>query len=416
MMIINVKNINYLLLTLVFFANATKAQNPRKIRISPKLAYGGPVSEYFEKIEYIPLETTKESLFGDINSLDITNDSYVITDYDTKYVLFFRLNGKFIRKIKSPSGTFPQVTYNGFYDRVQISYQSVETGVIKKKKVCNIYGEETNAKEDQGKREIFLEPTYSIKFNNSHVNSLESLKDTTIYLVEVYKDNTLYNKLLPINPSKNPGFCYFGGNLNSNPKSYHIQNKSLLLSTPIDKSVYKIDKDKALKVFEISFPAGIEYPKDRLKITDHKVLDSLKKTSLSPNLIFNVENLILDKNKLVLKGESPMYVANMNTGDPNYIFNFICDTISGKVVALERLNPDPSSYYLPIFNQRGDLMTNGIKYYNETYYSHISSLDLFSAHNATKNKKPQYSPVLKEYFSTQNRKSNPVIVRMKLKE
>lgn len=33
----------------------------KEIRIDPKAAHGGNISEYFDSIEYIPLETNKES-------------------------------------------------------------------------------------------------------------------------------------------------------------------------------------------------------------------------------------------------------------------------------------------------------------------------------------------------------------------
>ena len=74
------KYLSYILFSFILFTSAAKAQSPQKIRIVPKQAYGGPVSEYFNKIEYIPLETSKESLFGDINNLTITDDSYIISD------------------------------------------------------------------------------------------------------------------------------------------------------------------------------------------------------------------------------------------------------------------------------------------------------------------------------------------------
>jgi len=73
----DVKYLSYILFSLVLFANSTKAQSPQKIRIIPKQAYGGPVSKFFDSIEYVPLETNKESLFGDINRLTITDESYI---------------------------------------------------------------------------------------------------------------------------------------------------------------------------------------------------------------------------------------------------------------------------------------------------------------------------------------------------
>lgn len=343
----------------------------------------------------------------------------MITDNDTKSVLFFKQNGKFIKKVKSPSGTFSQIIFDRFNDKIQIAYTDWESGLIKQRKTYTSSGEEQydvkNSKDEWISGDIILEPGYTIKFNDSHINTLSNLQDTIIYLIHVYKGKSLYNKFLPVNPSKSPGFCYFAGNLSKKPDSYYVQDNSVLISMPIDKSVYKIDKDKAVKVFDVGFPKGIEFPKDMLKINDTRILDSLKKVPLSPNLIFNLANIFFDKNKLVFKGQSPMYVSNMNTGNPNYIFNFIYDQISNHVVALEKLNPDASSYYLPAFNPRDNLMVNGIRFYKESYYSHISSLDLFFARDATGDKNPKYPPVLRNYFSSQNRKSNPVIVRMKLK-
>lgn len=66
-------------------------QKTPKIRINPGQAYGGTMQEYFDSIEYIPLETTQESLFGDISQLLVTDTGFVINDSDTKTILFFRL-------------------------------------------------------------------------------------------------------------------------------------------------------------------------------------------------------------------------------------------------------------------------------------------------------------------------------------
>ncbi|MEO8399854.1 MAG: hypothetical protein ABI550_08590, partial [Ignavibacteriaceae bacterium] len=53
------------LLFICFYKNSL-AQNVPKLRIDPAQAYGGSLASVFSSIEYIPLETTKESLFGDV--------------------------------------------------------------------------------------------------------------------------------------------------------------------------------------------------------------------------------------------------------------------------------------------------------------------------------------------------------------
>lgn len=401
-------------------SNFVKAQSSTKIRVDPKHAYGGYVSEYFTDIEYIPLETTKESLFGDIEKLIITDDSFVITDLDTRSVLFFKTNGKFIKKIRFSTNSFPDIVYNGFEKYLKINYIDVESYKVETTKIFTIFGdEETDGLLNIDKKElnhIPLNKEYSIKFNSARINTLKEIRDSSIYLIEVYKGDSLYNTLLPVNPAVSPGFCYFAGKFNGDHASYYVQNESLLVSMPIENSIYKIDKDSAKKVYDVSFPANREFPKEVLKVTDIQILDSLKKVSRSPNLIYNLEKIFLDGNKLVFKGLSPIYVSNMNTGDPNYIFNFIYDPTANSTVSMERLVPDLSSYYLPVFNPRDKLMTDGIMFYKSYYYSHISSLDMFYSRDAASHKETKYPKTIENYFSSQSRKSNPVIVRMKLKD
>lgn len=408
-----------LIFNVLLNSSFVKAQSSTKIRVDPKNSYGGYVSEYFTDIEYIPLETTKESLFGDIEKLIITDDSFVITDLDTRSILFFKTDGKFIKKIRFSNNSFPDIVYNGFEKHLKINYIDVESYKVKATKIFTISGDEkTDALlniDEKALNYIPLNKEYSIKFNSARINTLNEIKDSSIYLIEVYKGDRLYNKLLPVNPAISPGFCYFAGKLNGDHASYYVQNESLFVSIPIENSIYKIDKDSAKKVYDISFPANREFPKEVLKITDIRILDSLKNISRSPNLIYNLEKIFVDNNKLVFKGLSPIYVSNMNTGDPNYIFNFIYDPTANSAISMERLVPDLSSYYLPVFNPRDKLMTDGIIFYKSYYYSHISSLDMFYSKDASRDKKTKYPKTIENYFSSQNRKSNPVLVRMKLK-
>ena len=72
-------------------ASSTAYNQVLKIRVNPQQAFGGPASEYFDTIEYIPLETTKESLFGYPGQLILTESTIVVADPDTRCILFFNL-------------------------------------------------------------------------------------------------------------------------------------------------------------------------------------------------------------------------------------------------------------------------------------------------------------------------------------
>ena len=88
------------LLVLTTFGITLKAQEVPKLRIDPAQAYGGVVGDYFDEVNYIPLQTTKESLFGAISNMIVTDSSYVISDNDTRAVLFFKKDsGYFILKL-----------------------------------------------------------------------------------------------------------------------------------------------------------------------------------------------------------------------------------------------------------------------------------------------------------------------------
>src|SRR5690606_790590 len=71
----------------------------RTLRIDPTTASGGNMSQVFDEINFIPLETTKESIFGDIGQLEVTENLFIVFDHDTKCILIFDRKGKYKTKI-----------------------------------------------------------------------------------------------------------------------------------------------------------------------------------------------------------------------------------------------------------------------------------------------------------------------------
>jgi hypothetical protein len=59
---------------------------------------------------------------------------------------------------------------------------------------------------------------------------------------------------------------------------------------------------------------------------------------------------------------------------------------------------------------------SGLDYSQGSLYAHVSSLELFTAKSANQEKNVIYSLPLRNYFEKSDRKSNPVIVRFKLKK
>jgi hypothetical protein len=70
-----------------------------KIMLDPSSGVGGTASQIYDEVDYIPLETTKESLFGEISQLQITDKYFIILDKETDAILFFNRDGSFHHKI-----------------------------------------------------------------------------------------------------------------------------------------------------------------------------------------------------------------------------------------------------------------------------------------------------------------------------
>ena len=84
----------------LFQRQQTQQQIPT-IEVNPsRISYGNVrLSDIIESIEYIPLETTDESLIGWISSFDISNNYIVVNCMSQNQVFLFSRDGRFIRRI-----------------------------------------------------------------------------------------------------------------------------------------------------------------------------------------------------------------------------------------------------------------------------------------------------------------------------
>ena len=91
---------------------------------------------------------------------------------------------------------------------------------------------------------------------------------------------------------------------------------------------------------------------------------------------------------------------------------------SGMLTSVADIEPDTLSQFLPVtdastgyeFQNRGFLL-----FEKGYFYTSYSSLAMFGYKELNEGKDRKYDPLLTEYFKTQNRKSNPVIILLKPK-
>ncbi|MFT3749349.1 MAG: 6-bladed beta-propeller [Agriterribacter sp.] len=394
-------------------------QSSTKFYIDPSKTYGGAASDYFDSIEYIPLETTKVSLFGTPTFLVVTDNSIVVGDADTYNILFFELSGKFIKKehllrnmaflVESDLHTnniivnlFPM----GLSGDGEVRTYTSTGRLIKTEKK---YFEHANIKFVTS-----LDSGYYAQQEFKFIPLSKVLSNKPIPLVSIYnKSNDLIREFLTVNPGDYPFLFAFKGGVTMSPSA---DKRSAFFVIPYDYGLYRLTKDSVYKIGEFIFPAQNVVPMSILGSHDIKKLDSTGRAlTLSIELIESVKNINYHGSKLLFTLQKKLTIRPEATEDLIYDpLNFLYDTLSGKAIVFEKIYPDSLSYNLPIMD--GFSSIAGMNYRVGNVYSSISSLKLFQAKEKTKEKKSQYPLVLQKYFQTQDRKSNPVIVRMKLKD
>ena len=131
------------------------------------------------------------------------------------------------------------------------------------------------------------------------------------------------------------------------------------------------------------------------------------------NLVESVNNISFYQSRILFTLRKPIRILPGGSNSVSFPLNYMYDTTDKQLTAFERISPDEKSNYLPIMD--GFSSSSGMNLHKNILYSSVSSLQMFAAKAATASKNPVYPPVLQQYFATQNRKSNPVIVRMQLK-
>lgn len=415
------KKIVFVMLT-VMLALHSLSQEGITIRVDPLQTYGGKVSDYFESIEFIPLETTKESLFGKTKWLLITDSSFVVGDKDTWSLLFFDMTGKLLKKHPLPKKV-KELSYGMYIEKNSLNNEVIVTNfptrggqgevltyscwgkLLSKLKMAFING--------KIEKHISLGTdfyaTNIIQFLPLHPKQMNS----SVEVINIYnKKKTIQKNLLSIHLDNNPFLFSFAGGITMSPQE---ERDFAIFVIPFDYIFYKLNKDSIRKLGRFIFPAPNVLPERIYRSRNFKSLDSLANLMhLDTKLIETVANINIFKNNIIFKVQKRVTLIPDISGIIYDPLNFMYDTVSKKLISFEKLSPDFSSYYLPIMD--GYSSANGMNFHKGYLYASMSSLNMFSAKEKTKLKNPKYPPVLQDYFKTQNRKSNPVIVRMKLKE
>lgn len=413
-------NTNKIILVLFCFLlslKLVKAQNNDldsaekvEIRIDPRNSIGATVSRFFDEVEFIPLETNKESLFGAIRQLEIVENHFIIFDSDTKSILIFTTDGKYKAKINSAGTTDKSVANNAFSINGFNIVNENSKNLIELKTKNHLSYFDLNGK---FVKEVLVDKNYIKKvfiFSNSDVgierNKLIKMQnDTSYYELALYNaENKLINSYFPYQLS-----TILNDDLISSGKSLFTsgQPNRIFYTRYFDYNIYSVDLKKALLSFKIVLPQNVSLPGDFMinPIYKGKRMEYLQKNLGKYFGVFNTYNF----------GNNLFF--NLSVFGPGKK-SFIYQIKENALISLKDLEPDQSSFFLPITDvgYLDEYNNVGFNLFKDGYlYNSYSSLAMFAFKEQSESKKSIYNAVLTEYFRKQNKKSNPVIIKLKPK-
>jgi hypothetical protein len=400
----------------ISFAQTGKVDSTSMItlRIDPQSARGAKVSQIFDEVKFIPLETTKESIFGRINMLKVIKDYFLVFDYNTKSVLIFQENGKYKTKIDASKITQEKG------DKSKASFYGFTTEEIKKQRLIKIYTEKYCYYFDLDGKLVNKILSKNANYNNDLKYADSSTVVRQHYLYKKDKDSTSYE--IGVFNKKKDSIGYFPFSIKryetdefwssgSRVYDYGVPNELFYLNY-YDYNLYKVTPSKLSLAYRIIFPANNSLPRDfgTNPIYVKKRGEYFQK---NPRVFYGLSNTYLFGNHLYLKMNNYGY-------EPDLKKAIIYHLKSGEVTSIADIEPDERSSFLPITDASGnfnDFRNYGFHLFQDGYlYTSYSSLAMFSFKEQLSDKFTGFSKEMIEYFKTQDKKGNPVLIRLKPKK
>lgn len=250
-----------------FFASAQTGKidssNIVTLRIDPQSARGAAVSQVFDEVKFIPLETTKESLFGSISTLKYLNNHFLIFDYDTRAVLIFTSEGKFRGKIDATKITQDKddkskLDVYGFFTEKENGQDLIKLFTPKYFYFFDFNGKQLKKTSIKNAGNI-----NEVKFADSLTKMREHYiyrngKDSVVHEIGILtdKDSTGY---FPFSVKRYETDEFWGSG--RKVYDYGVKNELMFINY-YDYNLYKITPTKLSLAYRLIFPANNSLPKD----------------------------------------------------------------------------------------------------------------------------------------------------------
>jgi len=373
--------------------------NVREVYIQPNKKMSLHTKDFIASVQYIPLETTDESEFGDISQIQIVGDYYLILDKLANEILFFRKNGDFVKKISAKNEDIPlpfKRISNFTVDTKSeiLSFPDASAPLVYEFDLLgNFKKTRDKAPIDYTIHESFYLNKYKIDYFSYDHPISDNAQTPNITISE---NSRALKSYLYFDPASIDQEDVYGAE-----KYFFKSTGHLLFSRPYDYTIYSFEDTGEMNPYlQISLSQELRLPSDFL--TSSKYINQRRAYT-------NTNKYIVYKITDVYKIHNILYFRLMGS---KYIKALLYDLNTEALVDFRDYVSDVSTLYLPIAGR------NVLGVDSNRLVSAMPASQLIRALNANISVEGYLSSLpdhLKEYYKKGNNQ-NPILVLTKLKE
>jgi len=405
-----------IVITCFIFSFPVIGQTDNTLYFQPNFANGSSASKFYEEVNYIPLETTRKSLFGRIRQLLVSDQYFIIWDADTNSIYFFDKTGKFIKKYRPPKCVIKSIQLDKSRNAIFITGGN-KNYRFSQAEIEKMMEDPTNTKfarfswsgyyslEDINKEDVqeikhfslaLVTPTIfdANSWAYSYIYANKKWEDLTDYELKIYNGGTTTHQYFPY--SKKNSSIYLQS---QQVRFFPTPQNDFLFVRPYYYNIYKLTKDSVSLLYTLVLPLENSLPKSFYDYPYKTKNEIQTYRDNNGSIVWELYNLCKYNNYLFFSLD---YKKNFR--DRHFMF----DEDSRKFFNIGKIGPDSTNAFLPI--------ASNIQYCDGKYlYSSISSSNMFQTKENTQQRNPKYTPALKQYFENSHREANPVIIQLKPK-
>lgn len=375
----------------------TDTTDVKEIRIDPNSAITERhTSSFLDSVRFVPLQTTEESILGEISQMEVTSKYYIIWDEVSNSIFYFKKNGDFYRKIsnndknlKTPFKKIDHFTVNE--DQNLLRFNDSYSGLMYS---YTLEGDfiETNLKPSYIGNAYSSFSSFDIYYlGYDYPKNTPTLSPANLIITE---NEVVKAQFLPFDTS-----AVIYSDLFAVDQSFYNNNYSIgrmFLSFTYDYNVYSIDNLGNVKEsFRFVLPAVNSLPSDFM--TNKKYNGKrMTYTTSNDNIIYSVTDIYRIKNKIIFR----LFGHSIN-------YMLLYDLSTGDLISLSNYVSDSSTFMLPILKYRIYAMDS-----DKALVSSIDAISLFEAKLRLAGDKDwdlSLPSVLKKFYESDNQQ-NPVLV------